>query len=99
MAYGNPMPEIHWQISEMDLSVPSNTDGLYDEVGIINESFITNINIDNMTTLSTLSLTTVEVGKYICIASNSLGSLNASALLTIGRFFHTACKRLHYTNL
>ena len=89
VAVGNPPPIIHWYISGVDLSIPNNMDALYDEDGRIKEPFVTSRFIDNTTVLSTLKLnitTIFEAGRYTCVPSNTLGSVNTTALLTTGWF-------------
>ena len=79
---GDPLPSISWFFSGVNLSnVP-----LMLPFGRFIDNVVTNTTLNNNTILSSLRLNeTVSfiAGNYTCRASNSLGSINETAVLTV----------------
>ena len=82
---GDPLPTISWYISGVDLSL-SNMAPLFDQGGRIDDYFINTTEIDTTTVMSRLTLNEsfpFLAEDYVCVASNSLGSVNRNATLTV----------------
>ena len=82
---GDPLPTISWYIGGVDLSLSNMAP--FDQEGRIDDRLTTTITILNTTTVMN-SLAINETipflaEDYMCVASNSLGSVNRSATLTV----------------
>ena len=86
---GNPLPSISWSvISGVNISL-LRSNGLmipFDQQGVIDNMVVESINLNTTTIQSSLVLPeTVSfiAGDYTCKASNILGSINRTAILTV----------------
>ena len=88
---GDPLPTISWYISGVDLSLSNMAP--FDQEGRIDDFFITTTMLDTTSVMSSLTLNeTVPylAEDYVCVASNSLGSVNRIATLTVHGEYHTS---------
>ena len=93
---GDPLPTISWYISGVDLSLSNMAP--FDQEGRINNLFITTTILNTTTVMSSLRLNeTVPffAEDYVCVASNSLGSVNRTATLIVHGEFNPC---FNYTN-
>ena len=87
---GDPLPTISWYISGVDLSLSNMAP--FDQEGRIDVDLSTTTTLNTTTVMSTLTLNETApflAEEYVCVASNSLGSVNRTATLTVHGEYHT----------
>ena len=78
---GDPLPTISWYISGVDLSLSNMVP--FDQEGRIDDDLSTTTILNTTTVMSTLTLNTSTpflADDYVCVASNSLGNVNSTAI-------------------
>lgn len=82
-----PLPSISWFVSGVDLSLlSSQLMTPFDEQGRIDNSVVINTILNNTVIFSSLILNETApfiAGYYTCRASNGLGDINRTAILTV----------------
>ena len=85
---GDPRPSISWSVSEVDISLllANNVTILFDAQGMINNALVDNMILNSTTMYSSLRFPETAsfiAGDYTCGASNILGNINRTAVLTV----------------
>ena len=84
----DPLPSISWFVSGVNISLLLSN-GLtipFNQQGEINDSLVTDTNLNNTTIYSSLELmeaVSFVAGNYTCIASNILGIISSTATLIV----------------
>ena len=85
---GDPRPSISWSVSEVDISLllANNVTISFDAQGMINNALVDNMILNSTTIHSSLRFPETAsfiAGDYTCRASNILGNIYRTAVLTV----------------
>ena len=85
---GDPLPSIGWSVSGVNISLLLSNSLIipFDQQGRINDMIVDNTVINDTTIHSSLELmetTSFIAGDYTCRASNILGDISTTAILTV----------------
>ena len=85
---GDPRPSIIWSVSGVDISLllANNVTIPFDAEGMINNELVDNMILNSTTMYSSLRFpetTSFIAGDYTCRASNVMGNINRTAILTV----------------
>ena len=85
---GDPWPSITWAVSEVNISLllANNVRIPFDAQGMINNTLVDNMILNSTTMYSSLRFPETAsfiAGNYTCRASNVLGNINRTAILTV----------------
>ena len=97
---GDPLPSIGWSVSGVNISLllANNVTIPFDAQGMINDTLVDNMILNNTTMYSSLRFPETAsfiAGNYTCRASNILGNTNRTTVLTVHGMY-TRCYILHY---
>ena len=86
---GEPVPEISWYFNDVMINVSDNSS----KYMIVSRS----LNITTTeNTLTVYNVTSSDVGTYTCNASNFIGSVTSSGILTVtSKYFVCIIKHVH----